>query len=122
MRKRGGRKRALGTRAPMAVLQGTNQRWSLDFFSDALTDSRLFRVLAVMDDFSRECLALIADVSLSGIRIARPHCGASRISPPHRQRQRHGVDLERDPKWSQLHLPSVYVHMSRLSNELLRRK
>ena len=35
VRRRGGRKRALGTRAPMAVPQGRNQRWSLDFVSDA---------------------------------------------------------------------------------------
>ena len=58
VRKRGGRKRALGTRAPMTVPQGVNQRWSLDFVSDALIDSRRFRILAVIDDFSRECLAL----------------------------------------------------------------
>jgi putative transposase len=38
VRKRGGRKRALGTRAPMAIPQDANQRWSLDFVSDALTD------------------------------------------------------------------------------------
>jgi len=37
VRKRGGRKRALGTRAPMAIPQSANQRWSLDFVSDALT-------------------------------------------------------------------------------------
>ena len=71
VRKRGGRKRALGTRAPMTVPQGINQRWSLDFVSDALLDSRRFRILAVIDDFSRECLALVADNSLSGIRVAR---------------------------------------------------
>jgi putative transposase len=71
VRKHGGRKRALGTRAPMAVPQGINQRWSLDFVSDALIDSRRFRILAVIDDFSRECLALVADNSLSGIRVAR---------------------------------------------------
>ena len=71
VRKRGGRKRALGTRAPMALPQGVNQRWSLDFVSDALADSRRFRILAVIDDFSRECLALVADNSLSGIRVAR---------------------------------------------------
>ena len=35
VRKRGGRKRALGTRAPMAIRQGPNQRWSLDFVSDS---------------------------------------------------------------------------------------
>jgi putative transposase len=46
-RKRGGRKRAIGTRAPMALSQGPNQRWSLDFVSDALACGRKFRVLAV---------------------------------------------------------------------------
>jgi len=71
VRKRGGRKRALGTRAPMTLPQGINQRWSLDFVSDALVCSRRFRILAIIDDFSRECLALIADNSLSGIRVAR---------------------------------------------------
>ena len=50
VRRRGGRKRALGTRAPMAIPQGPNQRWSLDFVSDALTDGRRFRMLAVVDD------------------------------------------------------------------------
>jgi putative transposase len=71
VRKRRGRKRALGTRAPMAIPQGANQRWSLDFVSDALACSRKFRILTVVDDFSRECLALVADNSLSGIRVAR---------------------------------------------------
>jgi len=71
VRKRGGRKRALGTRAPMTIPQGANQRWSLDFVSDALLDSRRFRILCVIDDFTRECLATVADNSISGIRVAR---------------------------------------------------
>lgn len=71
VRRRGGRKRALGTRAPMAIPQGPNQRWSLDFLSDQLSDSRRFRILAVVDDFTRECLALVADTSLSGLRVGR---------------------------------------------------
>ena len=71
MRKRGGRKRALGTRAPMALPQGPNQRWSLDFVSDALASGRRFRVLAIVDDFTRECLALVVDTSLSGARVVR---------------------------------------------------
>ena len=71
VRRRVGRKRALGTRAPMALPQGPNQRWSLDFVSDTLTDSRRFRILAVVDDFTRECIALVADTSLSGIRVGR---------------------------------------------------
>ena len=71
VRRRGGRKRALGTRAPLALPQGPNQRWSLDFLSDQLGDSRRFRILAVVDDFTRECLALVADTSLSGTRVGR---------------------------------------------------
>lgn len=71
VRKRGGRKRALGTRRPMMVPDRANQRWSLDFVSDAFTDGRRFRVLTIVDDHTRECLALIADTSLSGLRVGR---------------------------------------------------
>jgi putative transposase len=71
VRKRGGRKRALGSRAPIALPGGRNERWSLDFVSDALADGRRFRVLVIVDDFTRECLALVADTSLSGNRVAR---------------------------------------------------
>ena len=71
VRRRGGRKRALGTRAPLTIPQGPNQRWSLDFLGDAFSDGRRFRILAVVDDFSRECLCLVADTSLSGLRVAR---------------------------------------------------
>ena len=71
VRKRGGRKRALGTRGPMLLPSRANERWSLDFVSDAFTDGRRFRVLVVVDDFSRECLALVGDTSLSGLRVTR---------------------------------------------------
>ena len=71
VRRRGGRKRALGTRAPMTLPQGVNQRWSLDFVSDAFTCGRRFRILCVVDDFTRECLTLVADTSLSGARVTR---------------------------------------------------
>lgn len=71
VRKRGGRKRALGLRAPLALPSRPNERWSLDFVSDTFTDGRRFRVLAVVDDCTRECLALVGDTSLSGARVAR---------------------------------------------------
>jgi putative transposase len=71
VRKRGGRKRALGLRAPLALPSRPNERWSLDFVSDTLTDGRRFRALAIVDDCTRECLALVADTSLSGARVAR---------------------------------------------------
>ena len=99
VRRRGGRKRALGTRAPMALPQGPNQRWSLDFLSDAFSDGRRFRILAIVDDFTRECLALVADTSLPGRRVAREldalDCRA-RPSGDVRLRQRHRADWHGD--------------------------
>jgi putative transposase len=71
VRKRGGRKRALGTRTPMPCAALPNDRWSLDFVSDQLVSGRRFRILAIYDDCTRECLAVVADVSLSGHRVAR---------------------------------------------------
>jgi putative transposase len=71
VRRRGGRKRAVGTRAPMTVPTALNQRWSLDFVSDILADGRRFRILCIVDDFSRECLATVVDTSLSGVRVVR---------------------------------------------------
>ena len=55
----------------MVLPHGQNQRWSLDFLSDAFADGRRFRNLAIVDDFTRECLALVADTSLPGLRVAR---------------------------------------------------
>ncbi len=55
----------------MIVPNGPNQRWSLDFVSDALADGRRFRILCVVDDHTRECIGLIADTSLSRARVAR---------------------------------------------------
>ncbi len=71
VRRRGRRKRALGTRAPTAIPRAINQRWSLDFVSDALSDGRRFRILCIVDDFSRECLATVVDTSLGGVRVVR---------------------------------------------------
>jgi len=47
------------------------QRWSLDFITDTLSDSRRLRILRGVDDFSRECLATVVDTSLSGVRVVR---------------------------------------------------
>jgi len=69
VRRRRSRKRALGTRRPILVPDRANQRWSLDFVSDAFTDGRRFRILCIVDDFSREALATVVDRSLSGVRV-----------------------------------------------------
>ena len=71
VKRRRGRKRATGTRAPLAVPTHPNERWSLDFLSDVFEPGRRFRILAVIDDCTRESLGLIADTSLSGARVAR---------------------------------------------------
>ncbi|MBB5741502.1 putative transposase, partial [Brevundimonas aurantiaca] len=71
VRRRGGRKRAMGTRRPLEIPLVANQRWSLDFVSDQMTDGRRFRILTVIDNCTRECLGLVADTSLSGRRVAR---------------------------------------------------
>ena len=71
MRRRGGRKRALGMHSPVLAPDRANARWSLDFVSDTFTDGHRCRVLAIVDDYTRECLALIADTSLSGLRVVR---------------------------------------------------
>ena len=71
VRRRRGRKRATGAREPMPVPQAPNDRWSLDFASDSLGHGRRFRILVIVDDVSRECLAAVADTSISGARLAR---------------------------------------------------
>ncbi|MHB8285818.1 MAG: IS3 family transposase [Caulobacteraceae bacterium] len=71
VRKRRARRRAVGTRAPILVEARANARWSLDFVHDQLTGGRRFRILNVVDDVTRECLAAIPDTSISGQRVAR---------------------------------------------------
>ena len=58
------------TRRPIKVPLQADQCWSLDFVSDQMTDGRRFRILTVVDNCTRECLALVADTSLSGLRVA----------------------------------------------------
>ncbi len=71
VRKRGGRKRALGTRIPMPVPAQPNDLWALDFVADQLVSGRRFRILTIYDVCTRECLATIADFSIGGQRVAR---------------------------------------------------
>ena len=71
VRKRKGRRRAVGVRAPLAIAVLPNTRWSLDFVHDQLTCGRRFRILNVVDDATRECLLAVADTSISGKRVVR---------------------------------------------------
>ena len=71
VRRRRGRKRALGTRSPLQQAQRPNQIWLLDFVSDVLETSRRFRVFNVEDQLTREGLGIEVDTSLPGARVAR---------------------------------------------------
>ncbi|PYE80838.1 putative transposase [Pseudoroseicyclus aestuarii] len=71
VRKRKARRKAVGTRAPILVEARPNARWSLDFVHDQFAGGQRFRVLNVVDDVTRECLAAIPDTSISGRRVAR---------------------------------------------------
>jgi putative transposase len=71
VRKRKARRRAIGTRTPILVEAKINARWSLDFVHDQFAGGRRFRILNIVDDVTRECLAAIPDTSISGKRVAR---------------------------------------------------
>jgi putative transposase len=62
---------SLLTRKPLPMGNGPNERWSMDFVSDQLADGRCFRTLNIVDDFTRESLAIEVDVSLTGQRVTR---------------------------------------------------
>ena len=73
VRRCGGRKRALGTRAPMTLPQGPDQRWSLDFLSDELLNGTLFNSLCHV----REALAIWKD----DYNTIRPHSALGNLPP-----------------------------------------
>ena len=65
------RKKLQRPRQPMEVPLNINQRWSMDFVSDQLSNGRRFRVLNVVDDYSREMVGQLVSVSISGWQVAR---------------------------------------------------
>lgn len=71
VRRRVRRRVALGRGSPATLVSRINERWSLDFVHDTLANGRRIRTLNVVDDFTRECLAIEVDTSLSGLRVTR---------------------------------------------------
>ena len=71
VRRRKSRRRIAVARTPIPLATGPNSRWSVDFVHDQLADGRRFRVLNVIDDVTKECLAAIPDTSISGKRVVR---------------------------------------------------
>lgn len=67
--KRRRRKRTAIARRPLPQATRPNERWSMDFVQDRLINGRWFRSLTIVDDFTRECLAIEVDTSLTGARV-----------------------------------------------------
>lgn len=57
--------------AALAQPQRNNERWALDFLSDRLADGRTYRILAVIDVYTRLCLALTAARSMPAVAVVR---------------------------------------------------
>ena len=64
------RKKAAQTRVPLSGAIRPNQRWSMDFVHDRLANQQWFRVLTVVDQFTRECILLEADQSMTAAKVA----------------------------------------------------
>jgi len=62
------KKVARRARVPALMATRPNEKWSMDFVAARLVDGRWFRVLTVVDQFTRECLLLLADSSLPATR------------------------------------------------------
>lgn len=65
------RKKLFSERRPLPPVTRPNERWSMDFVSDSLDNGRKLRVLNVIDDFTREIVAIEVDTSLTGSRVAQ---------------------------------------------------
>ena len=71
VRRRRPRRRVAVARTPIPKPEGPNSRWSTDFVHDQLANGSRFRVLTIIDDVTKECLAAVPDTSLSGKRVVR---------------------------------------------------
>jgi putative transposase len=71
VRRRRRKRLVRGTGIPAALPQRSNQRWSMDFVSDSTAGGQTIRALTLVDDYTRECLAIEVDTSLGGVRVRR---------------------------------------------------
>jgi len=71
VRRRKRKRIAAVERKPAIAALSPNTSWSMDFVADGLADGRRIRCLNIVDDFSRECLAIEVDSSLTGRRVVQ---------------------------------------------------
>ena len=126
VRKRRTRRKAIGTRAPILVEAKPNARWSLDFVHDQLDNGRRFRVLNIVDDVTRECLASVPDTSISGARVVRELAAlVARRGKPEMIVSDNGTELTSNAvlKWAQDHcIQWHYIAPRQTDAEWLRRE
>jgi len=65
------KKSAAQLRVPMPYPEGVNQRWAMDFMSDNLADGRRFRLLNILDVFTKESLVMVVDTSINGKHVSQ---------------------------------------------------
>lgn len=70
-----------GQRVPWPLPSRRGERWSMDFMIDTLADGRGLRTVNIVDDFTRECVAIEVDRSLGGLRASGPSIAPRRRSP-----------------------------------------
>ncbi len=71
VRRRNRKRISHGDREPLMVPKGLNELWAMDFVSDSMSGGRKLKVLTIVDCFSRECVGLVVDTSIGGVRVAR---------------------------------------------------
>lgn len=71
VRRRNRKRISHGDREPLMGANGVNELWAMDFVSDSITGGRKLKILTVLDCCSRECIGMIVDISIGGIRVAR---------------------------------------------------
>ena len=71
MKVRKRKRRAATARVEISQAGRVNEQWSMDFMQDSLCDGRRFRVLPVIDTYSRESLKIVVDTSIGGQRVTR---------------------------------------------------
>lgn len=115
VRRRRGRKRALGTRAPLVTEAVANARWSVDFMQDQFADGRRLRVLNVTDDVTRESLAAVVDTYVREAGRTGPDGAdrARRNARRDRPGERHRVHVECDPAMGPEDAGEVARHRTR---------
>lgn len=119
------RKRVAIPRTPLPLPTTANQRWSMDFVSDALSDGRKFRALTIVDDFTRESPAIEVDTSLPGERVVRglESLADSRGAQGDRVRQRARVSRRGTGPMGRSSRRGVAIHSAgQAHSERLRRK